>query len=236
MRALTDADVLRLWEAGLALAPLDRGLALLHAAGPEASGAQLAGLPAAERDRRLLLARALTFGEQAAAFARCPECDAELEVPFSTEALLRDAPGIEPDQTWEAEVDGHRVVFRLPTSLDIAAAVASQDDPAAALARRCLQGPDDTPDSPSFLAALERAMVAAHPHVEPAFGLVCPDCGHEWTAVLDIGSFFWAEIAREARQLVYEVHTLARSYGWREADILGLTRPRRHAYLEMALG
>jgi hypothetical protein len=51
--------------------------------------------------------------------------------------------------------------------------------------------------------------------------------------VFDAGEFLWREVAARARRLVYEVHALARYYGWREADILSMTGRRREAYLEM---
>jgi hypothetical protein len=51
--------------------------------------------------------------------------------------------------------------------------------------------------------------------------------------MFDIGAFLWEEIAAQARRLLREVHTLARAYGWREADILVMSAARRQAYLEM---
>ena len=40
--------------------------------------------------------------------------------------------------------------------------------------------------------------------------------------------------AREATRLLGEVHTLARAYHWREAEILAMSSRRRQAYLELA--
>ena len=63
--------------------------------------------------------------------------------------------------------------------------------------------------------------------------LDCLNCGHQWQPLFDIVSFFWTEIAAQARRLLREVHTLARYYGWREADILAMSAIRRQFYLEM---
>ena len=49
----------------------------------------------------------------------------------------------------------------------------------------------------------------------------------------DIASFFWSEIHSWAQRALREVATLARAYGWREADILSMSARRRQAYLEM---
>jgi hypothetical protein len=53
--------------------------------------------------------------------------------------------------------------------------------------------------------------------------------------IFDIASFFWTEIAAEAKRLLGEVHILASAYGWREADILSLNPLRRRFYLEAIL-
>jgi hypothetical protein len=63
--------------------------------------------------------------------------------------------------------------------------------------------------------------------------LRCPDCGHDWQSVFDIASFFWTEISVQARRLLQDVATLARAYGWREADILEMSSARRAFYLEV---
>jgi hypothetical protein len=52
--------------------------------------------------------------------------------------------------------------------------------------------------------------------------------------LFDIGRYLWEELRAQAVRLLHEVHTLARFYGWREADILALSAARRHAYLELA--
>ena len=49
----------------------------------------------------------------------------------------------------------------------------------------------------------------------------------------DIAGFFWAELDAWARRLLREIHTLARFYGWSEAEILALSPLRRRCYLEM---
>jgi hypothetical protein len=48
-----------------------------------------------------------------------------------------------------------------------------------------------------------------------------------------MGEYLWTEVRAAARRLLLEVHALASSYGWREADVLEMSPPRRHAYLSM---
>ena len=68
------------------------------------------------------------------------------------------------------------------------------------------------------------------------FSLTCQGCGHEWAAVFDIVTFFWAELVAQAKRLLREVHQLARAYGWRESEILAMSSQRRHTYLELVNG
>ncbi len=66
--------------------------------------------------------------------------------------------------------------------------------------------------------------------IEPQY---FPQCPHRWPVTLDIASFFWNEIAVQAKRLCHEVHVLARAYAWREADILAMSERRRQYYLNM---
>ena len=76
-------------------------------------------------------------------------------------------------------------------------------------------------------------MALADPMAETRLALSCPACGSEWHEALDIARFVWAEIESRAKRLAGEVHALASAYGWTEAEILGLSGPRRSLYLGM---
>jgi hypothetical protein len=77
-------------------------------------------------------------------------------------------------------------------------------------------------------------MAAADPQADVELALSCPACAHGWQVVFDIADFFWQEIHAWAKVMLRSVHTLARAYGWREADVLALTPTRRQFYLELA--
>ena len=49
----------------------------------------------------------------------------------------------------------------------------------------------------------------------------------------DVSAFFIGEMRLNAAQLLRETHALALAYHWSEADILGLDRERRRAYLDL---
>lgn len=242
MRPLSANDLLRVWEVGEDQHPLDRALTLLAFAWPERTWDELAELSIGQRDARLLTLREQVSGSKLNGFAECPRCAERLEFDVAV-ADLRVAA--EPDAGEEARdlvADGLALRFRLPNSRDLAAVLGGHDTSAARglLVRRCVieasrDGvPVDVSDLPlEATTELARRMAACDPQAEVLLDLDCPACGHGWQALFDIVAFFWAELAARAKRLLREVHTLARAYGWREADILGMSARRRQFYLEM---
>jgi hypothetical protein len=83
------------------------------------------------------------------------------------------------------------------------------------------------------MLAIAEAMVEHDPRAEMRLAMHCHACQHSWSTIFDIVSFFWTEIEASAKRLLREVHTLAKAYGWREADILALSSARRQCYLEL---
>ena len=77
-------------------------------------------------------------------------------------------------------------------------------------------------------------MAEADPQADVQLALVCPACGHTWQATFEIVSFLWAELSAWAERTLADVHALASTYGWREADILAMSARRRQRYLELA--
>jgi hypothetical protein len=213
VRGLDGAGVLRAWETACAAGPVARALALLGEALPD-DEATLAALPVARRDALLARLRAATVGPRLDALVDCPACGTTLDFAFDLDL------GAGPDDDAAGDV-------RLPTSEDLLAVAGEPDVESArvALAARCAPGLDVA----AVAAAVERAGGAP-----PSVALDCPGCGHAWRADVDVAEVFWAEVAAEARRLLYEVAALARAYGWRESDVLAMSAVRRRAYLELA--
>jgi hypothetical protein len=242
MRPLTAQELLDAWERGLSETPVRRALALLAAACPEATPAELARESVGRRDGRLLTLREQTFGPRLVSLASCPACGERLETAFDVAdvRVKETGDGAEP---LSLSVAGHELTFRLPNSLDLASLAACEDLDEA---RRRLLGRCLLP-APGEEVAVERLpeealqavadrMAAADPQGDVELALSCPACGHAWPAAFDIATFFWTEVDAWARVLLHEIHILASAYGWREADILALTPWRRRAYLELIGG
>lgn len=241
MRGLSAADVVAVWERGQERHPVDRALLLLGAALPTRSRDELAALTVGQRDGLLLLARERTLGPTMQCYVPCPACAQGLEFPVEVQEVLLGDPHAPLLREHEVEVEEVQVRFRLLDSRDLAA-VARVRDPAAA--RRALLGrallsargvggevaAGELP--PAASAAVAGELALRDPQSEVEFNLRCAGCGHAWLSLLDVASFFWAELAVQARRLLREVHHLAAAYGWREADVLAMSPARRAFYLE----
>jgi hypothetical protein len=244
MRALSAADMVAVWERGQGRHPVDRALLLLGAALPARSRDELACLTVGQRDGLLLLARERTLGPTLQCFVPCPACAQALEFPVEVREILVADPHAPLDREHEVEAAGVQLRFRLLDSRDLAA-VARMADPAAArralLARSLLWARDGSgaPLPPGALppeasAALAAELALRDPQSEVEFNLRCAGCGHAWLSLLDVAAFYWAELQVQARRLLREVQQLATTYGWREADVLGMSAARRAFYLETA--
>ena len=230
LQRLSAENILTVWEAGRQQHSLDRALTLLVAASPETARDALAELSIAERDARLLQLRTLIFGPRAEGFAECPRCTERVEFPLDTAEFAR--PKQSTASTHELEVHGRRLHFRLPNSRDLARVVTAPDYATALhLLLECCSGATGVPDE--CAEAISAAMLEADPQAEILLRLTCPSCMYEWDLPFDIAEFFWTEIAAQARQLLREIDTLARAYGWTESEILSLPAQRRRTYLEM---
>lgn len=237
-RALSPQARLEAREQGARLHPLDRALALLRLAAPDADG-NPAQLPLGERDRRLLAHRRATFGDRIACLADCPACGSTLEFELSAEALLRGAGETPPEEILQA--DGWRIRLRPLHSADLAAAACegTSERAAAALVARAIVetiAPDGESGSPlpsQLLPLVENRIAEREAVAELTLDLACIDCGAGWTAGFDIGAHFWSEVEADARRLLAEVATLAARFGWSEAELLAMSPARRHAYLEL---
>jgi len=228
MIGLSAKELLSLMERGQGQEPVTRGLLLLEYACPELDGPSRLDLPLGERDRLLTSLRVATFGGQAPLLACCPRCAAEVETTFDLRSLLTGLTDPTPPSTTFEHL-GQRHHYRRPSSADLRAALASDGAATVVVAERCLEtAPDE-----ELVAAFGEVLDANDPWAEVTLELHCPDCAEPWTEVFDIVDTFWREIESRGRRLLREVHTLARSYGWSESEILELSPMRRQLYLGM---
>jgi|HubBroStandDraft_1064217.scaffolds.fasta_scaffold19255_2 hypothetical protein len=232
MQAITGSKLLDLWERGFGLHSLDRSLLALSAALPEVPPESFSDWPLGRRNRALVELHCCCFGSRLEAWASCARCGEKMEFDLDGDSLLNGAHDSPEDGM--VHVNGRS--FRVPTSRDLAciAREFGEERAVVALIEHCrVNGEQSSPLSGDELQAVEDAMELADPAAELSVTLCCPACSDEWNEALDLVSFLWAEIEARARQLLWEVHSLASAYGWTQGEILAVSEARRALYLEM---
>jgi uncharacterized protein YbaR (Trm112 family) len=242
MYSTTARDLLAAWERGLSQTSAHRLVTLLTAVYPEHSEEYLLKLPLGRRDALALDAHKRLFGAQLVSLAACPVCHEQLELNLNVADIQ-----VNQSQTPElaCEVDGFRLEFRLPDSLDVmlAQTAASVQTAHQLLLGRCLLSAsktqrhyqaDELPEH--VLTTMEAAMSEADPQANIQLDLSCPACRHAWLAAFDVAAFMWKEVHAWAQAMLAEVHLLAKAYAWREADILAMSPTRRRLYIEQVAG
>jgi hypothetical protein len=232
MAPLSSHGILLAWERAAGLHPIDRGVTLLAAARPDLSLSEIADLPLGVRDAMLAELRLASIERPPVATAKCPKCNVlvEFSLPAREVAAQLDHQ-VEP--AFEVEVEGHTFEVRLPTSRDLAAAAAarSSEEARRLLSDSCIRGA--APVTPEIEAQIAREIERRDPMAVITMSVACAECGAAFEAVYDPGEAFFTELAARAKRLLFEVHALARVYGWTEPEVLALGQARREAYLAM---
>lgn len=210
-------------------------------------------LTVGDREALMLHLRRLTLGDRLSCVLTCPapSCGAKMDLDLQVSDLL--LPPYPHQSTWHErrftdQGQTYHLRFRLPTGGDqeAVALFAAGDLPAAVsvLLARCIQeairegaGEEPVVALPEAIRdGLSDAMAALDPQAEIALQTQCAECGRPFTALFDAGQFCCQELlgrGREARELYEEVHYLALHYHWSEAEILAMTRRKRHLYLDL---
>lgn len=241
MHTPTPSQLLQVWERGGDQPDAARALLLLASSCDDIAADALAALPLGRRDALLLQLRTCLFGSEIVGVTHCPRCDATVEAVFDGDALL--SPHAAPEQfEYSLRAHGADVRFRLPDSNDLLALEGCVDADTArmallgrcVIAAACADQPRELHSLPEvLLGEVAQAMAAADPQADLQLAFTCPDCGLGWQPAFDIARYLWQELHAWALRMLREVDTLARTYHWREADILALGEQRRQIYLEL---
>lgn len=228
MMALTQSEMLGLWERGRGLHPLDQGVLALRAVFPGEQDP--ADWPLGRRNRALAELRGSMFGRELRGWTRCNDCGGQIEFRVDVLGLAQTSDGDDEAIAWDRR-------YRLPTSRDLAAVLPHADlgDATRDLVARCCLEEDAQaqawPDAE--IEAVGESMAAADPLAEIRLHFDCPHCDASFDESLDPASFLWAEMDAGARRLLGDIHDLATAYGWSEREIFSLSPARRETYLAM---
>jgi hypothetical protein len=215
---------------------------MLRAIGIE--DATLGRLTVGQRDTLLMDLRGRVFGAWIASVADCPACSERMDVAFD----LRDIwapPSGDPVEPIEIEAGGYRVQARPPIVDDLI--WLDRCDPSvdrrSILLERCVLGARRKGRSiragalpPAVVSDISTALANADPRAEIQLALSCTACGHSWSALFDIVSYFWQELESWVWRMARDVDTLAARYGWTETEILAMSPDRRALYLDLVRG
>ena len=209
---------------------------------PGRARAEVDALLVSERDLALVALRQRSLGSELAMELTCPACGADHDLVIDLTRL-----GAPPPAPREIEVvhGDHRVRVRLPTARDpaVAAAAGALDAGRATLLAATLleldgrPGPFTVADAaaidPELREAIDAAVEDALPDVDLALVTTCSTCDAGIEAPVYLAEVILAELRERGRQLLREVHLLARTYHWSERQILSLSVARRRAYLTL---
>lgn len=212
-----------------------------------------------DRQFLVLKLRELTFGKKICATIHCPwvDCGSKVDIDFSTKDIpIRESENKGPYYTMELSPEAsfigdqgeeyRKVVFRLPNGSDQERILPliSQDEPYALskLLERCILriGPLKNNGngfihklSPKTQVEIQEEMERIAPKVDLTITGDCPNCNREFEFPFDLYHFFLLEMRIGIEQLYKEVHYLAYHYHWSEREIMGMTRGKRHKYIEI---
>jgi len=240
MRGLTASELLDVSERGRLSGDAERALLLLEAVKDERV-ASLGSLPVGQRDALLWELRERTFGSHLEGTIACSRCGEILELSLSVE-VLRARSESEGAPCIYLTIAGYKIEARVPTGDDLVA-VERQPNLSSArqlLLEQCIRCTlNGRRRSPTRLPrpVIERVgeeLAAAEGRSVTELELRCPACDEVQAVAFDIATFLWNEVRAWAPRLLEQVHALAATHGWSEADILGMSAWRRRAYLELA--
>lgn len=221
---------------------IDRAMSIIKGGVEEKKKEELIELSVGELNALLLNLRELTFGPQLDCYAECPQCSQRLEFSISINDVVKNSASEDAAHEYMVETKGFKVHCRVPKIQDLLDLLQCNNAAAGRefLLKRCIvqsfkgEKEINIKSLPrKMIAAIDEKLNSCDPLCEIQIDIHCPDCGHHWSTVLDIISFFWAEVAANAKSLLNDIHTLAWAYGWREEDILAMSIRRRQLYMEM---
>ena len=206
-----------------------------------------------DREALLLHLRRITYGDRMPCLLNCRSegCGAPMDLELKVNDLLV-APYASPREWHEIIVDQgektYQVRMRLPNGFDQEAIAESSwmnlTDIENLLLTRCVESVS-TEDAVSLsmdewparvVDEIGRAMGEFDPQAEILLSLACPACGEAFTGEFDAGAYLYQELRGHIPCLYREVHQMARSYHWSEAEILSMTPRKRSVYLDLLAG
>jgi hypothetical protein len=180
------------------------------------------------RTQGLLAVAIASCGAAWEATRRCrqPGCGEIMEIPIDLSQFRLDW---RPERVAVALNETQTLEVRLPRADDLRAWRVEGVTEPEALARRLVVAPQ-APD-PAWTPRIEAALSAADPLTDLVLETACPYCGAANAVPFPLEESLLAALRRLGERLLEEIHLLASTYHWSEAEILALPAGRRRFYL-----
>lgn len=234
MTATDHGWLLRAWERGSTASPAARGAVLCAAAGVTPTLDAALDLPLDVLSAALARTHQREFGSSASGLLTCEQCGEvlDVEVPLG---LFADTRSASPETVLTTPA-GRVVRLRVPTTRDLLHARDS-DDVVTALVERCVTEADTASPTSALdggeLAAVDAELEALAGAAAVSVSALCPSCGAQLSAPVDVADFVWEGVQQQAPVLLADIADLARAFGWTEDAILALPPLRRSHYLAL---
>jgi len=196
-------------------------------------------LAVADHDRIAAEIYCQHYGSRVESTLHCRRCGKAFELSFDLDVMNRrmnpsgadDIEGPDESGTFQLRA-GPR--FRLPTLRDqLATRELGTEHARQELFRRCV---DNDNGAENEMDVVERAMEKVGPLISGEITANCPHCNHRESKVqFSMPQYLLEALAFEKQFLHYEVHHLARAYGWHRDEILAMPTTDRRFYVRMIL-
>ena len=184
--------------------------------------------PVSLRTAALLQITALTEQLSALPFsAECALCGERFEFDLSLAQLVA---GQDFQPLLTVEVHGQPISLRRATGADLREWRAAPSVDAQRMLNSLLLEGDVAVEQLSELSA---AIAQADPLAAFAVACQCPGCGADREVDIDLDAAALSRLQQRQRALLRDIHTLARHYGWSEAQVLAIPATRRAQYLAL---
>jgi hypothetical protein len=264
LRPLCGEDEAFLLEAGESLSGPARVTALLSrcilrvGADENVTPQTVRTLTVGDREALLLHLRRVTYGERLPCLLQCinSACGERMDLELKVAELLLE-PYAASREWHEVAVSAakktYRMRLRVPNGLDqelvADRAWTNVTDAENLLLQRCVESlsvesapaevssPLTMDEWPAELAdEIGQKFGELDPQAEILLSLQCPACERSFTGEFDAGAYLYRELRGHIPYLYREVHQMARSYHWSEAEILSMTPRKRSVYLNLLAG
>lgn len=168
---------------------------------------------------------------------RCNSCRELIEIEISLDSLF----GNSLPNHFSVNIEGRIIDIRRPRGTDqlewLGMQFPDERTAAAAMVRSLILNSSENENLPelpeTWISSTEAVFSENDPLVCFRVTVCCPECGSETQYEIDLEELALKKLQGIQKQMLYDVHQIARRYHWSESQILSIPQWRRAYYLEL---